>query len=103
MVFKRQEMGQALEGKGFVRQEGRHVFFVYHTRERNLKTSVWTMMSHGNSGADISKSLSAKMAKQCRMNKAEFERLIDCSLSQGDYEELLVAKKVIEAPNAADQ
>ena len=103
MVLKRQEVGQALEGKGFVRQEGRHVFFVYHTRERRLKTSVWTMMSHGNSGADISKSLSAKMARQCRINRAEFERLIDCSLSQEAYENLLVNKKVIEAPNAANQ
>ena len=103
MVFKRQEVGRALEGKGFVRQEGRHVFFFYHTRERKLKTSVWTMMSHGNSGADISKSLSAKMAKQCRINKAEFARLIDCSLSRKAYENLLVKRKVIEAPNAADQ
>ena len=103
MVFKRQEVGQALEGKGFVRQEGRHVFFVYHTRERKLKTSVWTMMSHGNRGADISKSLSGKMAKQCRINKAEFKCLIDCSLSQENYEKLLVDRKVIVVPNAADQ
>ena len=102
MAFKRQEVGRSLEGKGFVRQEGRHVFFVYHTRKTKLKTSVWTMMSHGNSGADISKSLSAKMAKQCRINKAEFGRLIDCSLSQEGYENLLIDRGIIE-PNAADR
>ena len=103
MPLKRREVEQALEGKGFVRREGRHVFFVYHTRERKLKTSVWTMMSHGNSGVDISRSLSGKMAKQCRINKAEFERLIDCSLSRKDYEELLVDREIIVVPNAADQ
>ena len=102
MPLKRREVEQALAGKGFVRREGRHAFFVYHTHKRKLKTSVWTMMSHGNSGADISKSLSAKMARQCRINKAEFECLIDCSLSQKDYEELLVVRKIIVVPNVAD-
>lgn len=102
MPLKRREVEQALEGKGFVRREGKHAFFVYHTRKRKLKTSIWSMMSHGNSGADISKSLSAKMAKQCRINKAEFERLIDCSLSQEDYEKQLVDREIIVVPNVAD-
>ena len=103
MTLKRGKVERALESKGFMRRPKKHIFFVYHTRKKELKTSVWTMMSHGNSGADVSRSLSAKMARQCRINKTEFERLIDCSLSQEAYENLLVNKKVIEAPNAANQ
>ena len=89
MTLNRREVEQALERKGFVKQVKRHVFFIYHTHEEGLKTSVWTMTSHGNSGADIGGSLIAKMARQCRIKKVEFERLIDCSLSQEDYEKLL--------------
>ena len=102
MPLKRREVEQALESKGFMRRERAHVFFLYHTRE-GLKTSVRTMTSHGNSGADIDRSLISKMARQCRIERPEFERLIDCSLSQEDYEKLPVDRKVIMVQNAADQ
>ena len=101
MTLKRGKVEQALESKGFMKQQKKHVFFVYHTHEERLKTSVWTMMSHGNSGVDIGKSLIAKMARQCRIEKVELERLIDCSLSQKDYETLLIKRKVIVVPNVA--
>ena len=103
MVFKRREVGQALESKGFMKRQGKHTFFIYHTHEKQSKTSVWTMMSHGNSGSDMDRSLIAKMARQCKIEKPEFERLIDCSLTQKDYEKLLVDRKGIEVPNAAGQ
>ena len=102
MPLKRREVEQALESKGFMRREKAHVFFLYHTRE-GLKTSVRTMTSHGNSGADIDDHLIAKMAWQCgKIGRVNFERLIDCSLSQEAYENLLIDRGIIE-PNAADQ
>lgn len=101
MPLKRREVEQALESKGFMRREKAHVFFLYHTRE-GLKTSVRTMTSHGNSGADIDNQLIAAMARQCEVSRANFERLINCSLSQEAYENLLIDRGIIE-PDAADQ
>lgn len=101
MPLKRREVEQALESKGFMRREKAHVFFLYHTRE-GLKTSVRTTTAHGNSGADIDNQLIAAMARQCEISRVNFERLIDCSLSQEAYENLLIDKGIIE-PNAADQ
>ena len=101
MPFQRRKVEQALESKGFMRRERAHVFFLYHTRG-GLKTSVRTMTSHGNSGADIDNQLIATMARQCKISRKNFERLIDCSLSQEAYENLLIDKGIIE-PNAADR
>lgn len=95
MTLKRRNVEQALESKGFMRRQKKHTHFIYHTREEKLKTSVRTMMSHSSSGADIGRSLIAEMARQCKIERPEFERLIDCSLSQEDYEKLLVDRKVI--------
>ena len=102
MTLKRRKVERALESKGFMRRQNRHTHFIYHTRE-DKKTRVWTMTSHGSSGADIGRPLIAEMARQCKIERAEFERLIDCSLSREAYENLLVKRKVIEAPNAADR
>lgn len=101
MPLKRREVERALESKGFTRREKAHVFFLYHTRE-GLKTSVRTMTSHGNSGADIGNQLIAAMARQCGISRVNFERLIDCSLSQEGYENLLIDRGIME-PNAADR
>ena len=94
MTLKRRKVEAALKRKGFEKGEGRHSYFIYHTRQ-GVKTSVWTMTSHGSSGADISDPLIALMARQCRISKKKFEQLVDCSLSQEEYEELLVEKNVI--------
>ena len=96
MTLKRGKVEQALESKGFMRQQKKHVFFVYHTHGKRLKTSVWTMTSHGNSGADINNRLIAAMARQCGISRIKFERLIDCSLSQKGYEKLLIDRGIIE-------
>ena len=103
MTIKRRKVEQALASKGFMRRQKKHTHFIYHTREDELKTSVRTMTSHGGSGADIGRPLITEMARQCKIERPEFERLIDCSLSQEDYEKLLVDKKVIVDPSAADQ
>ena len=42
------------------------------------------------------------MARQCGISKVNFERLIDCSLSQEGYENLLIDRGIME-PNAAGQ
>lgn len=83
-------MESALEAKGFQRRESHHSYFVYYT-EGGAKTPIQTKTSHGRSGADIPNVLIGRMARQCRLRTADFRRLVDCSLSQGEYEAMLVS------------
>ena len=87
-TYKRAAVESALEAKGFRRRKSHHNFFVYHTEEGE-KTPVWTKASHGRGGADIPDNLIGRMAKQCKLRTAQFRDLLDCPLSQAEYEELL--------------
>ncbi len=90
-TYKRAAVESALKAKGFRRRESHHSYFVYYT-EGGMKTPVWTKTSHGKGGADISNKLRSRMAKQCKLRTAEFRDLVDCSLSQAEYEALLTGK-----------
>ena len=87
-TYKRAAVESALEAKGFRRRETDHSYFVYYTQE-GKKTPVRTKTSHGRGGADIPDSLIGRMARQCRLRTAQFRSLVDCPLSQAEYEELL--------------
>ena len=90
-TYKRAAVERALEAKGFCRRESHHSYFIYYT-EGGMKTPVRTKTSHGKSGADIPDWLFSRMAKQCKLRTAEFRDLVDCPLSQADYEALLTGK-----------
>ena len=93
-TYKRAAVESALEAKGFRRRESHHSYFVYYTQD-GKKTPVRTKTSHGRGGADIPDNLLSRMARQCKLHTAEFRALIDCSLSQAGYEELLIRKREI--------
>ena len=84
-------MESALGAKGFRRRESHHSYFVYYTEE-GKKTPVRTKTSHGKGAADIPHNLFSRMARQCKLRTAEFRALVDCSLSQAEYEALLTRK-----------
>ena len=90
-TYKRAAVESALEAKGFRRRESHHSYFVYYTEE-GVKTSIRTKTSHGKGSADIANNLLGRMAKQCKLRTAEFRALVDCPLSQADYEALLASK-----------
>ena len=83
-------MEGALEAKGFRRRESHHSYFVYYTEE-GAKTAIRTKTSHGRSGADIPSSLLGRMARQCKLRTSDFRDLVECSLSQAEYEALLAS------------
>ena len=87
-------MESALEAKGFRRRESHHSYFVYYTEE-GMKTPVRTRTSHGKGGADVPDHLIGRMARQCKLRTMEFRALVDCSLSQAEYEALLISKDEI--------
>jgi hypothetical protein len=87
----RKDVEAALEAKGFVRAEGDHHYFVYHTRE-GLKTRARTKTSHSPKIRDIADNLLGPMARQCLLTKPEFLRLVDCPMDRDDYERRLRAQ-----------
>lgn len=87
-IYKRAVVESALDAKGFRRRERDHSYFVYYTEE-GTKTPVRTKTSHGKGGADIPNNLIGLMAKQCKLRVTDFRALVDCSLSQAEYEALL--------------
>jgi len=87
---KRDEVKSALERKGFQLSNTDHLKLVYHNKARK-KTGIWTKISHGSDHKDISDDNLSRMAKQCRLHKKDFNRLLDCPLSRDEYEAKLVA------------
>lgn len=73
--------------KGFLLTESRHHRLRYYKLDGD-RTNVVTIMSHG-SDRDIDDRLLAKMARQLHLSRREFDELVDCSLSQADYEAMM--------------
>ena len=78
----------ALTGKGFIRPEGDHHFFVTMTLQ-GRKSRVRTKTSHTHRMKEISDSLLGQMATPCGLTKPEFQDLVKCPLSREAYEKLL--------------
>ena len=73
--------------KGFVLTESRHRRLRYYRLDGD-RTNVSTVMSHG-SARDIDDRLLAKMARQLNLTRRQLDQLIDCSLSQADYDAMM--------------
>ena len=93
MPRKQREIEKSLTQKGFRAREGDHNYFLYWSIA-GKKTAVFTKTSHG--GREIDESLLGRMARQCRLSRADFDRLIDCPLSRDGYEAKLVASGDVE-------
>ena len=98
MPRKARRVQTALLAKGFRIQDSRHRRFTYY-RLRGTATNVRTVMSHGGN-RDIDDSLLSKMARQCGLSRREFLRLVDCPMTQPEYEALLTSRGVIPQSNA---
>ena len=97
MVFKRRNVEKALINKGFVEDRaGKHKKYHYQKKNGEI-TNIFTYKSHGSTGADVTNYLVARMAKQCKVSKREFEQLVKCSLSREEYERKLVESGEIES------
>lgn len=89
MPLERRDVEAALQKKGFVMSSGDHSAFTYHTRA-GQKTSVWTKTSHGSSHKTLGDGLSSKMGKQCGLTKMQFAQLVECPLTRGELEAILL-------------
>ena len=92
MPRKQIEVEKSLTTKGFRSKEGDHNYFHYYSKA-GKKTIVFTKTSHG--AREIIDSLLALMAKQCKLSRADFDRLIECPLDRETYEGKLVEQSVM--------
>lgn len=84
---KARQVEAGLRTKGFRYLNSRHRKLYYYGLNGE-QTPVATLLSHGGN-RDLNDHLLAQMARQCRLTRREFDRLIDCPLSQAQYEQLL--------------
>ena len=88
MQLARRDILNGLERKGFVRRprEGDHIRLVYYDL-RGKKTQAKTKMSRGTKHRSIGMVLLGQMARQCRLSRDEFVRLVECSMDRPEYDE----------------
>ena len=79
------EIDTALRKKGFRREiDGKHIRYFFNAR-------IFTHISHGAMGTAISSLLIALMSRQLCLTKTQFLELIDCTLDESAYRELVNA------------
>lgn len=86
MSRDRKTVEKALTAKGFRRREGDHHYFIFFSGE-GKKSLAKTKTSHSH--RTLSDILLALMARQCHLTKGEFLNLVDCPLSQDEYQIML--------------
>ena len=89
MPFEREDVEAALKRKGFMLGGSDHRHFTYHTRS-GKRTSVWTKTSHGSGYKTLGDDLVQKMARQCGLTKPQFTKLVECPLTQEEFEQILI-------------
>ena len=94
MPRKARAVERGLLRKGFRILNSRHRHFGYVKLDGQAANHVATVMSHG-SDRDLDDGLLAKMARQLRLTRRQFDDLIDCRLSQADYEAILRGDEMI--------
>ena len=86
-TLKIKDINAKLIKKGFTQKNNDHHFFYYINNGK--KTGISTKTSFG-SKKEIGDPLISAMAKQVRLEKPDFLRLIKCTLSKLGYRELLI-------------
>ena len=87
MKLARREILNGLQRKGFILHPrgGDHIHLVYYDSQ-GRKTQANTKMSRGTKHRSVGRVLIGTMARQCKLSKDEFIRLVDCSMDRPEYE-----------------
>jgi hypothetical protein len=80
-----QQIRQSLTKKRFIEDKTHHCYF--HLYINGKKTSIYTLFSHGKK--ECGDSLLAKMARELRLKRKDFNDLIDCPLGKEAYIQML--------------
>lgn len=85
---------RSLVKKGFQKVNGDHNYFHYITKE-GKRTQIFTKTSFGSKTKVVDDSLLGKMSKQCKLEKDQFNDLVECRLSRDGYEDILKEKNIL--------
>jgi hypothetical protein len=94
MQRDKRKIESALLAKGFRNDETHHHYFIYWTTD-GRQTTIKTRTSHTPKMKSIGEPLLGQMAKQCELKKSDFIDLVDCPLSQEQYEAILRQRKLL--------
>jgi hypothetical protein len=95
VTCKVREIKSALTRKGFTEEDDkRHVMYWFRVNGR--KTSIRTMISHGET--EIRSPLISKMAGQLRVSKDEFLSIVSCAITEDSYRDKMIAEGQIDSP-----
>ena len=84
--LKSRDVERALTTKGFKPTErDHHFYFLWHNGK---KTSIHTKISHGD--REIHDNNCACMSRQIHLSRSDFDRFVDCALTEAQYIEKLV-------------
>lgn len=86
MPLKTADVERSLPRKGFEQEVSKHVYFKF--RHRGKDWGISTFFSHGE--REIGDHLVGRMAKQVKLSKASFLRLVECPMSAEEYLSQLV-------------
>ncbi len=85
------DIDTALCKKGFRRtMHGKHIQYFFKDAPK-----IRTMVSHGMGNSSLSADLISRMARQLHLTKAQFLNLIDCTLSEEGYREVLKTQGLV--------
>ena len=87
MPRRRRVVLRGLRRKGFREFNARHLQLRYFS-VAGEDSEMFTLVSHG-ADRDIGDRMLAQMARQLHLSRRQFDSLIDCSLSQAEFEAML--------------
>ena len=90
---KRKNVEANLLRKGFALDERDHRCYIFTFEDRIV---AMTKVSLGTQYKDLGNDLIGKMARQCHLTKDQFLELVDCTMSQQDYETSLRERQLLE-------
>ena len=94
MVLDKKKALRNLKSKGFVIAAHKSIDHHYLEFYHNDVMILYTKISHG-SKKDIDSYLIKQMSEQCKLSKIEFAELVNCTLSEKGYIDILIAKGII--------
>ena len=84
-VRSKRDIDAALCKKGFDKSlKGKHIFYTLSDSDE-----IKTMVSHGAMSATLNVDLISRMSRQLHLTKKQFLELVDCTLDEDGYREIL--------------
>lgn len=86
MIRDRNKIEKGLKEKGFKSSEGRNHKIFSYTSLAGSKTAVYTIISRGQKHRSFGDEIISSMSKSLGISTGQFSRLIDCDMSQVEFE-----------------